>query len=610
MRIQLFGQMSVVGTPRGEIGPRDFRGLKPKQLLELLVVDRGHVVSKSRLADHLWGDDLPRNYTATLETYISLLRQMLEPGVLARDSVIVTERGGYRLDTDRVEVDLDEFDRLVAQAAGATPLEALSLINEALHLVRGDVLEDEPDSDWAEAERGAYQQRHVQALIDAGRLSLLTGEVTAARALAERAVALNPLAEAAYQVLMTASYSLWRQEEALQAFDKCRRLLADELGIDPLDETVALHLAILRHEDVAALMPRMHVESGEAISPRDRDQPTFLGRQEELQELRTAVRTAASGRFTVVLVTGEPGIGKTSLVETMSADAGLPVGANRCSDLERELPYLALAMALRPILAKAPDAGLPVLDDLLEEVERDRGLGEFARVRAMERLATAIRGHEPAIIHLDDVEWADAGTFTMLNYLRRRCATTPLLVVMTCDRAGLRREEVRTLRPDVRIDLDVLPAEAVAMLGSAGVYEATGGHPLFVAGWLAARRQRLTDVYPPDLRERILTRCWDLGPQAYRLLCVASALEEPISPALLASLVGTDLRGIAEELDRLVEERLLTFAGQTFQFRHPAIRQILCETMSPARRSLLRRHPERVLGGTPSRRSTDVTVPA
>jgi DNA-binding SARP family transcriptional activator len=603
MRIDLFGQLRI-STPGGDLGPRDLPALKPKQLLELLVIERGHVVPKPRLAEFLWRDDLPQNYSATIETYVSVLRRTLEPDVSARKSLIVTEQGGYGLDTARIDVDLDEFDQLLAEAAGAEPLVALAGINRALKLVRGQVLADEPYADWAEAERRTYQPRVVQALIDGGRLSLLTGEATAALALAERAVALDPLAEAAYQVLMTASYSLWRQDDALRAFDRCRRLLAEELGIDPLDETVALQLAILRHEDVASLMPRIpgRIEGAPALA--DRESIGLLGRGDELKELEEAVRSAAAGHFTVALVTGEQGIGKTTLVEAMAAAAGLPVGSNRCSDLERNLPYLALALALRPILSEGT-GGFPVLDDLLERVETDHSFDEVARVRAMERLATALDGHEPAIILLDDVHWADAETIRTLGYLRRRCATTPLLVVLTCERAGLKREELRTLRPDVRIDLDVLPPAALAELNDLDLYESTGGHPLFVGAWLAARRDQLTDVFPPEITERILTRCWDLGPQAYRLLTVASALDQPVAPGLLATLVGTDLAGIAEELDRLVEERLITFVGQTFIFRHPPIRHILCETLSPARRLLLRQQGSR-LGETRTRRSTDV----
>jgi DNA-binding SARP family transcriptional activator len=604
VRIQLFGDLRI-RTSEGDLGPRDLPALKPKQLLELLVIERGHVVPKPRLAELLWGDDLPRNYSATIETYVSVLRRTLEPGVPASRSLIVTERGGYRLDATRIDVDLDEFDRLLQEAAGADPLVALAKINNALQLVRGQVLEDEPYSDWAEAERRIYATRLVQALIDAGRLSLLTGEATAALALAERAVALDPLAEAAYQVLMTAAYSLWRQDDALRAFDRCRRLLAEELGIDPLDETVALQLAILRHEDVASLMPRIPGRADSAPALGAREPLALLGREAELKELSAAVRSASAGRFTVVMVAGEPGIGKTTLVEAMTAQAGLPVGSNRCSDLEQNLPYLALALALRPLLNEGTDGGFPVLDDLLERVETDHTFDDVGRVRAMERLATALDGHAPAIIVLDDVHWADAETIRTLGYLRRRCATTPLLVVLTCERAGLKREELRSLRPDVRIDLDVLPPQALVPLNDIDLYEVTGGHPLFVGAWVAARSQGLTDVFPPEIKERILTRCWDLGPQAYRLLTVASALDQPVAPGLLATLVGTDLQGIAEELDRLVDERLITFTGQSFAFRHPPIRQILSETLSPARRLLLRQSGWR-LGESLGRRFTDI----
>ncbi len=91
LRVEVLGPLRV-STPSGVLTPRDFRGVKPKQILQILTVERGHVVSKSKLADMLWGESLPRNYFATLETYVSVLRQTLEPGGRARESVVVTER--------------------------------------------------------------------------------------------------------------------------------------------------------------------------------------------------------------------------------------------------------------------------------------------------------------------------------------------------------------------------------------------------------------------------------------------------------------------------------------------------------------------------------------
>jgi DNA-binding SARP family transcriptional activator len=605
LRVDLFGPLRVT-TPSGVLGPRDFPGVKPKQILEVLVAERGHGVSKARLADALWGEALPRNYLATLETYISVMRQALEPGVKARESVVMTEHGGYHLDLERLEVDLDAFDRLLREASTAEPFTALRCLERALALVRGAVLEDEPYTAWAEDLRSAYRQKEVSALIDLGRLQLLTGEAAAALASAERAVELNPLAEAAYQVQMTASYALWRQEDALQAFDKCRRLLADELGVDPLHETVAIHLAILRHEDVATLMPRPTARDEPVRAPSRDAQLPLLGRERDLARLREALGRSGGGTFVVALVTGDTGVGKTRLVETFTEALSVPVGSNRCSDLERELPYLALSLALRPVLGRRGSDGLPLLDELLDRIGDDRAFDEFARVRAMEQLAGAVTAEAPFVLVLDAVENADAETVRTLDYLQRRCRSAPVLVVLTGLRSAVSREPLRNLRPDVRIDLDVLPESALAALDDPQLYAVTGGHPLFIDGWLKAREQGLPEPFGVELREQVVTGCWDLGPQAYRLLAVVAALDPPVGPEALATLVGGSVSDVADELDRLAGERLLDVNVHQVTFRSAPVREILRETLSPARRFLLQQQAATLSGAHMRRRATDV----
>ncbi|MCW2601186.1 MAG: Transcriptional regulator, putative ATPase, winged helix family [Frankiales bacterium] len=603
LKVDLFGPLHAC-TERVHVGARDFQGAKPKQLLEILVASHGHGVSKERLADLLWGNEPPLNYLATLETYISVLRQTLEPGVRARDSLVATERGGYRVDS--VELDLDAFDAHLQAAAGTEPKAALLALDSALALVRGIVLEDEPYADWAEELRSTYLPRHVQALISAGQLSLLTGDAASALARAEQAVALNPLAEAAYQVQMTAAYAMWRQDEALQAFDRCRRLLGDELGVDPLDKTVALHLSIMRHEDLASMLPRVSPENGpniRALEPAPIASPTtLLAREQELADIHKAIERARAGAFTFILVTGETGVGKTSLAQAVAESAKMAVGSSRCSDLEQDLPYLALSLALRS-LSDAPADGLPVLDELLARAEQQLPFDDLARVRAMEGLATALRGRTPFLLVLDDVQWADAETLRTLGFLHRRCPDAAITVLVTCDRSALSRTALRALPVDLRIDLDVLPASA---LHDDDLHTITGGNPMFVAGWRAARARGLREPFPPELRERILMCCWDLGPKAYRLLSVACALEQPFAPTLLADLVGITATAVAEELDRLVELRLLDAAEQGFAFRSPAVRSILSDTLSLARTVLLKQQAAALLAG-PRRRATDPT---
>ena len=584
------------------LGPRDFPGLKPKQLLEILVAERGHVVSKSRIADLLWSDDLPQNYLATLETYVSVLRQALEPGVRAKASVIITERGGYQLDGTRTTLDLEEFDRLVKSAGGQQPVVALELLNAALTLVRGPVLEDEPDAAWADQLRAGYAQKHVQVLVDAGRLSLITGEAAAALALAEQAVALDPLAEAAYQVLMTAAYALWRQEDALRAFDRCRRLLAEELGVDPLDETVALHLAILRHEDVAALMPRPAGFAGPELPAPPTGAPGLLGRTGELERLEAALARALAGRLTLLLIVGDPGIGKTTLAEAFVDRVSIPVGSNRCSDLEAELPYVALSLALRPVLQRGGQGPMPVVTELLRRADRAEPFDHFARMRVMESLAGVVEDNGPFLLVLDDAQWADPDTIATLAYLARRCSTAPVAVLLTCDR-GKVNDLLRRLPIDVRIDLDELTAADLSPLGP-GIYEATRGHPMFVTDWLAAVEQGLPDAFTPALRERVITRCWDLGPQSYRLLTVAAVLDQPFRTLLLGQLVGAS-DDVVDQLDRLVDEGLLVDEGEALRFRHPLVQRILAETFSTARRARLLDRAQSLALRPPQRRSTD-----
>lgn len=114
--MRLFGPFEV--ELRGHrLGPRDFGGTKPRQILQMLAIERGHPVPKLRLAERLWGESPPRNVAATLETYVCVLRRHLSPGDDAGHGLVVTERGAYRLATERVDLDIDRFDELIRAAS-------------------------------------------------------------------------------------------------------------------------------------------------------------------------------------------------------------------------------------------------------------------------------------------------------------------------------------------------------------------------------------------------------------------------------------------------------------------------------------------------------------
>lgn len=587
LRISAFGPLRVAAGA-AELRVSDFPAAKPRELLEVLVSHRGHRVSKHRLALLLWGDQPPRNDAAALETYVSVLRRTLRRLDDTAAAAVVTEPGGYRLGPEGVEVDLDLFDAAAREATGAVPTAALASLQRALSLVHGEVLEDAPDAPWATALRDTYRERHVEVLVDAGRLSLVTGDAVGALDLARRATALAPLSEPPYQVLMTAAYALGRQAEALDAFDRCRRLLADELGTDPLDRTVALHLAILRHEAVAELVPGQRtVVRSASDQPADCPPPALLDRQREVDAVVAAAHRAREGRFTVVVVSGSTGMGKTRLVEDVVSAAGLPLAANRCSDLESEVPFLALTLALAGVVGRSTTA-LPGVQGLLEHGGTGAS-GGLSQLALLERFAAGLEGVAPLVLWLDDVQWADHDTLTALGYLQRRSPQLPVCVVLTCDRSRPAAELVRRLRPDLRLDLQPLARDCVDALGHEALFAQTAGHPLFVEGWLRARREGLRQPYPADLCERVLMQCWDAGPQAYRLLGLATALDgQSFSAQGLADLADLALVDVLPDLERLFELGLLVPDGTDLCFATPALRTVLLGALSPATQGVAR----------------------
>jgi SARP family transcriptional regulator, regulator of embCAB operon len=159
--VRLFGAIEVrVNSQR--LGPRDFGGVKPKQLLEALLVQRGRSLVKDQLAEMIWGEARPRRVAAVIESYVSLLRSRLG----AASTLIATETGGYRAELGGVQVDVDAFDSLVRDAAGAPPAERRQRLEAALAIAAAEVLADEPYAEWAMDLRRMYAERRLQASCD------------------------------------------------------------------------------------------------------------------------------------------------------------------------------------------------------------------------------------------------------------------------------------------------------------------------------------------------------------------------------------------------------------------------------------------------------------
>jgi DNA-binding SARP family transcriptional activator len=589
--IRLFGPLSIEDGGRS-LGPRDLGGVRPKQVLEILLAARGHRVPVDRLAELVWRDKPPRDAAGSLQTFVSMLRRHLTSDRERARALVVTEPEAYRFAAELVAIDLDCFDKLLERSAREPTRLARASLERALGLVRGEVLEDEPYTTWAVDLRGTYQGRILGARLEAADAALAELDFAPALAHAEAAAALDGFSERAQRSQMLSLYALGRAHEALDRYRRFRLRLDEELGLEPTPETRTLESAVIRQEDVHSLLPRpirrARVEgAGRPVR--------LLGRRAELDTVVHDVRRALDGSVSLIQIEGETGLGKTRLLDELRGELeGVRVGRASCSELERHLPYVPLATALREALdgIELDTRHLPALVQILPELTLGAPKPEFDEVEVLEALVALVSEHAPLALLIDDLQWADARTIAALVYLRRRGGSVAAALVTTARSAEKSSDRLlRGLEPDTLVRLEPLSPSELAPLGLPELHEVTGGNPRFVIEALASN----SSAGPSrTLTEALLAQCRAAGAWGYRVLGAASVLDQPFEPEPLAELLGADVAELTEELERLCELRILRIDGLRFRFRYDLVRQVLLGSISPARQRLLHRQLDRL----------------
>lgn len=231
-------------------------GAKQRALLGALVVRAGQVVPAGRLIDELWGDRPPAGAANALQAHVARLRRLLPaaPGACRpQHEWLVTRPTGYALRAGCADTDAQRFHHLVAQArqAGADPGRAAQLLRSALALWRGPALEGSGRGTICAAEASLLEESRLAALemlyeacLRAGQCERITGEL-------EELTVAHPLRERFHELLMTALYRCGRQAEALGAYERVRRRLVHDLGVEPGPGLRTCMEAILHHRDPA-----------------------------------------------------------------------------------------------------------------------------------------------------------------------------------------------------------------------------------------------------------------------------------------------------------------------------------------------------------------------
>ena len=235
---RLLGPLEVTsdGTPL-ELG-----GPKQRALLALLLLDAGRAVSTDRLIGALWGEQPPRTAATSLQNFVSQLRKLLGPDLIA------TKPPGYLIRIEPSQLDLNRVQTLWNEAKTVSASERGPKLRDALAHWRGPPLEEFAYEPFAQNEiarleelRLTLLEERLDAELEAGEPGELIGEL-------EALVGEHPLRERFREQLMLALYRSGRQAEALEAFQQGRRALVEELGIDPSPRLQQLHGAILRQE--------------------------------------------------------------------------------------------------------------------------------------------------------------------------------------------------------------------------------------------------------------------------------------------------------------------------------------------------------------------------
>jgi DNA-binding SARP family transcriptional activator len=243
IEVRLLGPLEVELS--GE--PVRFEGVKQRRLFVLLAMRAPDPVSGDELLEALWGDELPASATQALQKHISRLRRRLGDG-----APVHHRPAGYALEIDPQAVDSRRFEDLLrrgrSELAREDPESAAADLRAALALWRGEALADHRFDEFAQHEIARLEELHVEAIeerlaaeLASGRDANLVGDLSAL-------VAEYPLRERLRAQLMLALYRAGRQAEALETMRMGRRLLMDELGIEPGPELRRLERMILAHD--------------------------------------------------------------------------------------------------------------------------------------------------------------------------------------------------------------------------------------------------------------------------------------------------------------------------------------------------------------------------
>jgi DNA-binding SARP family transcriptional activator len=627
----------------------DLPGRQASVVFAYLVAERDRPVPAEELAEAVWGGALPPTWRPALRGVVSKVRAFLDLLGLPAADTLTSSSGCYRLTLPAdtavdVELAAGEADTARRALGAGQPQRAVAAAGRA-RTIAGRPLLPGHNSAWVEDRRAALHQLLLSCLALLADAHLAAGQAAMAVGPAADLVALEPFRDSAHRRLLAAHAAAGDRGEALRAYDRYRRVLAEELGVGPSPELEAAYLELLHAEPADGTLALVAVP---AAGPPPAPGPgAFVGRSAELRRLTAAWADTRAGRRRTILVAGEAGIGKTRLATELASQAerdGAVVLAGRC-DQHLGVPYLPLREAVGRHLAGYPSERLrgllgpraaelvrfwPELAWRLPALPAPSATGTAADpyllLEALTGLLEAIAVTGPLLLLVDDLHGADEGSLLLLRSLAGARRPARLLTVLTY------RDDERTPRATLTaalgdlvrapgaelLTLDGLGADEVAAMAEAAaarplgqggqalahvLRERTGGNPFLVDELLrhlaetggldggdvteAAAGPAVDDV-PESVRWVVGQRLARLGGPVEHVLGVVAVIGQQAELALLRRVAGLGWDDLLAALDVAVAARLLEERPEPpghYAFHHPIVRDLLYRRLPASERA-------------------------
>ena len=611
--VRLFGQPALTfdGKPWVLKAPRRSYGVMAMLAL------KGEPVPRSVLAATLWPDDTEDEARSKLRRLLHVMLRAL-PHIDGGDWIVNSGSTVAWADHAPVWIDVAAFVRGAKSRA------------QAIDVYRGELLQD-----WGhelQAERGRLQMRFVDLCKDEALAAHHRLDYDGAIRYVERVLAVDEWREDVVRLAMALRYEAGDRTSALLTFDTFAGRLRDEMGIDPMPETLALRDAILMNFPVPGFVDRTTEVSRDAGEPA---RSLFVGRQNELATMSAAWQRAAHGFGSTLFVVGRAGIGKSLLVSkfasTITGSGGARILIGQTSSPEA-FPYEPFVDAFRSnlqLLVEAPLKG-PWLSALGEVLHEIHGVmndlppveplpPDKARARLLEAIARTlehIARTRALVLILEDLHWGQEATISALELLARRVGALPILLVVTYrsdETAGVERLR-HALQREGRAESLPLAGLSVAdveeLVRDLGrppefafqLHTASEGHPLFLAQLLrgaAGHDAVLTkETTLASLTDVILARLSDLDERTRVIAETASVAGYNFTSPVVARVLGWSETEALDSIGGLLDRELVRASGRSafsYSFTHALIADAIYERVAPDERFVRHRRLATVL---------------